>query len=212
MKHYHPKKNDAGKQVELKQPSQSSSMTTWNDVSKISTVVPSGCLPPAIAGIAVATWSDAPTCAANWEKLVESALFDEQPLKVSPGKKPASGVVVIEADGRVWVVSPSNRFGGYTHTFPKGTIYSGDNISLRANAMKEAHEESGLQVELIGFLVDSERSTTTTRYYLARRVGGSPADMGWESQAVNLVPLNHLAQFASHPNDAVIVQALHNRS
>lgn len=34
MKHYHPKQNDAGKQVELKQPSQSSSMTTWNEVSK----------------------------------------------------------------------------------------------------------------------------------------------------------------------------------
>ena len=212
MKHYHPKQNDAGKKVELKQPSQSSSLTTWNEVSKISTVVPTGSLPPTIAGVAVAAWPDAPTCAAKWEKQVESALFDEPPFKVSTGKNPASGVVVIEADGRVWVVSPSNRFGGYTHTFPKGTIYPGDHITLRANAVKEAHEESGLQVELIGFLVDSERSTTTTRYYLARRVGGSPADMGWESQAVNLVPLNHLAQFASHPIDAGIVQASRNRS
>lgn len=212
MKHYHPKQNDAGKAVELEQPSQSSSLTTWNNVSQISTVVPGGCLPLTIAGIVLEVWSDAPTSTVNWEKLVESALFDEPPLKVSPGKNPASGVVIIEADGRVWVVSPSNRFGGYAHTFPKGTIYPGDNISLRANAVKEAHEESGLQVELIGFLVDSERSTTTTRYYLARRVGGSPADMGWESQAVNLVPLNHITQFASHPNDAVIVQALYNRN
>lgn len=212
MKHYHPKKNDAGKLVELKQPSQASCLKTWDDASQISTVVPGGTLPPTIAGIAASAWTDAPICTAGWEKQVESTDFDEPPLQVSPGKRPASGVVVIEPDGRVWVVSPSNRFGGYIHTFPKGTLYPGDNISLQANAVKEAHEESGLRVELIGFLADSERSTTTTRYYLARRLGGSPADMGWESQAVHLVPLNQLAQFASHLNDAVVVQALLNRS
>jgi hypothetical protein len=51
-------------------------------------------------------------------------------------------------------------------------------LSSRANAIKECFEESGLQVELTGFLCDSVRSTSVTRYYTARRLGGSPADMG----------------------------------
>lgn len=52
----------------------------------------------------------------------------------------------------------------------------------------EAFEESGLQVELAGFLCDSVRSTSVTRYCTAKRVGGHPGDMSWETQAVHLVP------------------------
>jgi hypothetical protein len=53
------------------------------------------------------------------------------------------------------------------------------------------------------------RSTQTyTRYYIARRTGGSPACMGWESQAVHLVPMAQLRQVATHPNDAPVIAAL----
>ena len=117
---------------------------------------------------------------------------------------------MVEADGRVWVVSPSNKFGGYTNTFPKGKLDPQEEISLRANALKEVFEEAGLHVALTGFLCDSVRSTSVTRYYLARRVGGNPADMGWESQAVHLVPVSQLAAFVSHPNDQSILSALQN--
>jgi ADP-ribose pyrophosphatase YjhB (NUDIX family) len=212
MNHYHPQKNDEGKLVELLSPSQPTPLSNWLATDRLASVVPAGPMPDAIGGIPVQSWSDAPSSVAGWEGLAASADFDEPAVTAKPGKSPASGVVTIDQDGRVWVVSPSNRHGGYTSTFPKGTIFPGDKISLRANALKEAYEESGLKVELIGFLADSDRTTTTTRYYLARRVGGNPADMGWESQAVHLVPQSQLAKFVSHKNDAVVIQALLNRS
>jgi hypothetical protein len=43
-----------------------------------------------------------------------------------------------------------------------------------------------------------------TRLYLAKRVGGTPAAVGWESQAVRLVPRAMLDTVASHKNDAPI--------
>ena len=115
---------------------------------------------------------------------------------------------MVEPDGRVWVVSPSNRFGGYANTFPKGKNDLAQALCLRANALKEVYEEAGLQVELTGYLCDCVRSTTITRYYLACRLGGNPADMCWETQAVHLVPLAQLAAFVSHPNDQSILAAL----
>jgi 8-oxo-dGTP pyrophosphatase MutT (NUDIX family) len=86
-----------------------------------------------------------------------------------------------------------------------------DGLSLKANALKEVFEEAGLRVGLNAYLCDSERDTTVTRFYLARRLGGSPADMGWESQAVHLVPMGMLAAFASHPNDQSVINALQTK-
>ena len=54
------------------------------------------------------------------------------------------------------------------------------------------------------FRVERDRHNS----WLAQRVAGNPADMGWETQAVMLVPPQHLAQVVTHPNDAPILQAL----
>jgi ADP-ribose pyrophosphatase YjhB (NUDIX family) len=209
MKTFHPRKDDDGKPVEIFHPSQPSAMAAWADHNQIATATPGSEMPASIAGIAVAAWTDAPADVAGWEKLVAAIQFEEPPMKSVSGKKPASGAVVVEADGRVWVVSPGDQFGGYINTFPKGKVDTG--LSLRATAIKEAFEESGLLVELTGFLCDSIRSTSVTRYYSARRLGGSPADMGWESQAVHLVPMAMLAEYASHPNDQSVINELQTR-
>lgn len=208
MKHYHPRMDDKGQPVELKQPSQATALASWDDPHQRASVTPQAQMPASVGGLAIASWKSAPTHAADWQQLAQAAAFKEAPLKSLPGKAPASGAVVVEADGRVWVVSPSNRFGGYTHTFPKGKLEAHEGLSLRANALKEVFEESGLQVELISVLCDSVRSTSVTRYYLARRVSGNPADMGWESQAVHLVPMAQLAAFVAHPNDQAVLAAL----
>lgn len=208
MKQHHPHKNEKGQLVELLQPSQATELATWDHPAQRASVTLNAEMPPMVCGLAIASWKGAPTGATGWEQLAAAAVFDELPLKPVPGKSPASGAVVVEADGRVWVVSPSNRFGGYTNTFAKGKLENKAGLSLRANALKEVFEEAGLAVELTSFLCDSVRSTSVTRYYLARRVGGNPADMGWESQAVHLVPQAELAAFVSHPNDQGILQAL----
>lgn len=63
-------------------------------------------------------------------------------------------------------------------------------------------------VHLTGFLVDTKRSTTYTRYYMAERVSGNPADMGWESQAVLLAPVPALFGLLTNANDLPVLRAL----
>jgi len=129
----------------------------------------------------------------------------EPPFVLPPGMKAAAGALVVEDDGRIWLVSPSNGFGGYRATFPKGRLDPGGN--LQQTAVREVFEESGLLVRLDTFLLDVRRTQTYTRYYVARRVEGSPAEMGWESQAVHLVPAVRLHEIAVHPNDLTIIAA-----
>lgn len=207
MKQYHPQKNDKGQPVEIISPSQPSSLGAWLNPECAATVTPGAAMPSSISEIDVRSWIEYPTDSAGWEALVNECCFDEPPFKPN-GKPPASGAVVIDADGRAWIVSPSNRFGGYTHTVPKGKLDPNEALSLRANAVKEVYEEAGLHVELIGFLCDATRATSTTRYYLARRLGGNPADMGWESQAVHLVPKIKLADYLTNKHDAPLLEAL----
>ena len=202
----HPRRDDAGKPVALKQPSQPSSQQAWNDPEALACVVPDGILPAAVNGIPISSWTQPPQSIAQWEALAAQTTVAEPEFKVPAGYKKAAGVVILEADGRVWVVAPSNAFGGYKATFPKGKLDKG--LSLQATALVEAFEESGLQVRLIRHLVDVKRSTSYTRYYLAERVGGNPADMGWESQGAMLVPVVKLKQVLNSPNDQPIVAAL----
>jgi 8-oxo-dGTP pyrophosphatase MutT (NUDIX family) len=203
---YHPKPNDAGQPVLLKAPSMPTPLTAWEDPNAVASVIPGGDMPAQINSISFAEWSSAPESAAAWNNVVGQAAIDEPPFDCPKGKAEAAGVVVCEPDGRVWLVAPSNGYAGYQATFPKGRIEK--NISRQANAIREAFEEAGLQVAITAFLADSNRSLTYTRYYLARRVGGTPAAMGWESQAVHLAPRDKLAQLLNHANDKPLVDAL----
>ena len=126
----------------------------------------------------------------------------EPPMPTVAGKKTSAGVIIIEDDGRIWIYEPTNHFGGYKHTFPKGTLEGG--LDLQATAIKEAWEESGLQVEILGHLGDYEKSTSVTRYYIAKRTGGAPWQMGWEAQNVKLVPQNQLPGFLNVATDKTI--------
>jgi ADP-ribose pyrophosphatase YjhB (NUDIX family) len=201
----HPKKNDSGQHVKIHEPSLCTSAAAWGDIRTVATVTPGGDMPAELSGCRFTTWGCLPQCATDWEVLGNATRFEEPPFKLQPGKAAAAGTVIFEPDCRVWVVSPCNAFGGYKNTFPKGRVEGG--LSMRASAVKESFEEAGLKVELTAYLCDAIRHTTVTRYYLARRVGGNPADMGWESQAVHLVPLAQLASFVNHLNDRPIVKA-----
>jgi len=125
--------------------------------------------------------------------------IDEPAFTCATGLKPAAGVVIEETDVRFWLVAPTNQVGGYAVTFPKGRPVPG--ASLQQTARCEAWEESGLVVALATFLCDVPRSQSFTRYDRARRMGGTPSAMGWESQAVLLVSGAHLRTVACHPND-----------
>jgi ADP-ribose pyrophosphatase YjhB (NUDIX family) len=206
MKTTHPCPNDDGRPVTIHQPSSPSCLSCWQDAGQVATVVPGGPVPELLNGVSMAPWDGAPQAAEGWSALAVGAGLEEPPFEVPPGLAAAAGVVIVETDGRVWLVAPTNQYGGYAATFPKGRIDPG--TSLRCAAVREAFEESGLQVRIEAFLTDSRRSQTFTRYYVARRIGGSPACMGWESQAAHLVPVAQLRQLARNANDASVIAAL----
>lgn len=202
---FHPCLNENGQNEPLKNPDQPTPIESWADSAAVARVVPLGELPESICGLATSTWL-APSNHADWQAIADSNLVNEPAFNLPQGLKAAAGVVVRETDGRFWMVSPSNGFGGYKTTFPKGTQEKG--LSLQASAIKEAYEEAGLQVELTGFLLDVKRSTSYTRYYTARRVGGNPAHMGWESQSVLLVPKAELSTYLTNAYDKPLLDEL----
>lgn len=202
----HPKPRRPGQSIEITQPHSDSPAEHWADPTRVAAVTPEGAMPPALNGIPFSLWADAPESTADWVQVAGQAAISEPPFEVPEGMRSAAGVVILETDGRVWLVSPSNRFAGYTNTFPKGTQDEG--LPLQATAIKEAFEESGLRAAITGHLLDVTRSASHTRYYLAQRVAGNPAEMGWESQAVHLVPRVRLPEFLTNPNDACLCAAI----
>ena len=203
---YHPQTDERGNAVLISSPTLPTPLDAWLDPAQVATVIPLGALPPILNGVPFAPWIDAPATNAAWSEVDGQADIAEPPFDLPPSRSPAAGVVIVEDDGRVWAVSPSNRFGGYDATFPKGRVDPG--VNLQATAIREAFEESGLRVEILAHLVDSARTLTYTRYYLARRVGGNPALMGWESQAAHLVPQVDLPTMLCNPNYRAVIAAL----
>ncbi len=203
---WHRKRGEHGGRVPIYHATQPTPLSAFADPSAIATVVPGGKVPEALNGVPFRPWR-APTDHDGWVSVDGwNPKLEPYPLEAPFGFGRSAGAVILEPDGRVWVVHPTNQFGGYEATFPKGG--ADDNLPLQVSAIKEAWEESGLKVELTGFLGDVVRTTSVTRYFLARRVGGSPSDMGWESQAVSLVPVSRLAEVLETPQDHQVVGAL----
>ncbi len=202
----HPRLNDQGEWVTIYHPTHPLPMSAFADPTKLAIMLPNGQFPAELNGIAFQPWQTAPKTLAGWMHVEGQTKIDEPPLKPKNGKKLSAGVVVIESDGRFWVVAPTNAFGGYKATFPKGRLEPG--MNPQATAIKEAHEEAGIQVKITGLIGDFERTTTITRYYTARRISGLPTQMGWESQAVMLVPKPQLLKVLNHANDHAVIQAL----
>ena len=206
MTTFHPQPDEHGAPVRLAHPSTPTATSAWHDPASIATVIPPGALPAALNDVLSAPWLDLPVSNADWQTVCGQATIDEPRFVVPAAFAPAAGAVIVEDDGRVWAVAPSNRFGGYDATFPKGRV--DPDISLQATAIREAFEESGLRVQIVRHLVDCRRTQTVTRYYLAWRLGGNPALMAWESQAVHLAPIALLETVLGNPHDAAIIDAL----
>lgn len=180
-------------------------MEYWADPAQTAIAIPAGQAPAHLNGIPCDSWQDHPADLNGWEALAAGMPIAEPPFNPPKGFKLSAGVVILEPDGRIWLTSPSNGFGGYQNTFPKGTL---DGMSAKAAALSEVFEETGLQVRLIGHLIDVTKSTSHVRYYLGVRSGGTPIDMGWESQAVLLAPRTTLRALLNNAYDLPIIQKL----
>lgn len=205
--HHHPRPGEKGEPVLIKHPHHASAPSTWDNPDAVATFVPDGDAPRELNGVPMRRWRDHPTTVEGWDYcdgIAEDLV--EPPIKPKPGKSVGAGVIVEEVDGRCWVIHPTNRFGDYESTFPKGTAEPG--LSLQGNALKECFEESGLQVKITGFVGDFERSTSVARFYRARRVGGDPTACGWESQGVSLIPKSMLYEFLNGRADHPIAESI----
>jgi 8-oxo-dGTP pyrophosphatase MutT (NUDIX family) len=168
-------------------------------------VVPDGPEPPILNTVPL-TPAQPPSSMAGWATLVRAPSRQNSPPPFPKSwKKRAAGAVIFEPDGRVWLYEPTNHYCGYQQTFPKGTVGAGD--SFEATAAREAFEETGLLVEIGAFLIDSDRSLSVTRFFLGHRIGGCPSAMGWEAQAVWLVPMADLHTHAASGYDAPVIRA-----
>ena len=199
---YHPQPDDAGRPVRLHAPSCAANLAALADPRAAVTFVPGSECAGMLNGVALAPCARPGEAPAD----LDTAAFAEPPYVLPPGRQAAAGAVVREPDGRLWLVAPSNGFGGYAATFPKGRVDAG--AALRATAIREVWEESGLHVELTAWLGDFARTLTYTRFYVARRIGGHPAHMGWESQAVHLVTPSEARRLLNRETDQAVLAAL----
>lgn len=198
--------NDKGQPVTVNYPSKPSGKDTWANKDKTATFVPGGETPSTLNNVPMKSWSPPKegwhAVGGNNERL--EALFPfERP---GPGKSTGAGVLIVEPDGRIWLTKPTNEFGGYKQTYPKGTVESG--LTMQQNAIKEAWEETGLKVKITGVLGDYDRTTSRARMYIAERVGGTPKDMGWESQAVRLATMKDAKSLLNMSHDKQILDDL----
>lgn len=92
------------------------------------------------------------------------------------GKRLSAGVVMVEPDGKVWVLAPKNEFAGYQNTWVKGGVDEGETAAQAA--VREMREEAGFSVELDAYLGDYVNTDKTgmTRMYVGHRTGGGPID------------------------------------
>jgi hypothetical protein len=140
---YHPMPDERGRPVLLHKPSQSTALSSWGQADAIATVIPAGDCPAKLNGITMTAWLDVPTSVQAWDNVEGQCEFEEPPFDPPAGKMPAAGVVVEEPDGRFWLVAPSNAFGGYTATVPKGRIEG--HLNRQASAIREATVTESLQ-------------------------------------------------------------------
>lgn len=194
----HPAKDDKGNPVSIDYPTPASPASTWANHNAVATFTPGGKTPEVLNGVPFKPWTPPKE---GWAavKGTNEKLDQDFPFEPHPTKKTGAGVIIMEPDGRVWLTKPTNEFGGYKNTFPKGTAESG--LTLQQNAIKEAYEETGLKVKIVGIAGDIERDTSKARFYIARRVGGTPRDMGWESQAMRLAPEKQAIDLLNREHD-----------
>jgi 8-oxo-dGTP pyrophosphatase MutT (NUDIX family) len=202
---YHPHPDEHGARVRLHAPSCEANLARLADPRAGVTFVPGSACADELHGVPFAPCTAADVEAACRRVAAEGGVA-EPPFELPSGKRAAAGAVVREPDGRVWLVAPSNGFGGYATTFPKGRVEPG--MALQATAVREVWEESGLLVEPTAWLGDFSRTQTYTRFYVARRIGGHPAGMGWESQAVHLVTPADAVRLLNRATDHAVLEAL----
>jgi len=93
---------------------------------------------------------------------------------MSSNLKAAYGGVVVDATGRVLLREPTNHFGGYVWTFPKGKADFGEGPEM--TALREVQEETGCAARILAPIPGNFTGDTSMNHYflMAEAVPGAP--------------------------------------
>jgi len=196
METYHPKLDENGKKVLIKEPSTPTNSNTWYDPKSITSFTPNSSTPNHLNNVPV-----------NDSKPSEDETYDvkEPYFKPDRTKHTAAGMAVVSGN-KVLLTTPTNKFGHLEYTFPKGTQEQGH--SLSQTAAKEVWEETGIHAIPTHHLGDYHRSTSVNRMYVGKYIGGNPSKMGWESQATHFIPIDQAHKFLHTAGDQQVLRDL----
>ena len=189
---FHPETSKYGRLI-IHKPHSDSSHLHWSCKNKVATITPNSKLPIILKQYKM--------------DVIDNIIEPEIQQKTN-----AAGAVVEEEDGRIWIIHPTNEYLNIRATFPKGRIEKErvlDTVLLQETAIRETFEETGLNIILHDFICDIiTKKNHVIRYYHAKRISGHPRYMGWESQAVSLVPKEQLKSILHTVNDHKVVDVL----
>jgi len=92
---------------------------------------------------------------------------------------------------------------------PGGGVEEGE--TMRSAAIREALEETGLVVELTGYLGDFDDVHSRRRYYVAKRIGGKPAVIDKDGDRpvhVQVVSIERARELVSSEYDRAALEKL----
>lgn len=123
----------------------------------------------------------------------------------------AGGVVHRSTDGSIEIVLVHRRTPPLW-ALPKGTPSRGE--SLDETAVRETHEETGLEVEIVQplgpiryfFVARGTRFHKTVHFYLMRAVGGDVAEHDHEFDEVRWFQLEEALAIMTYPTEREVVQ------
>lgn len=106
-------------------------------------------------------------------------------------KRSAYGGVVVDSEGRILLREPTDHYGGYVWTFPKGDAEEGE--APEQAALREVREEAGVAARVRAPIDEwFEGDTSRTKFFLMDLVE-DVGDYGRETQSVRWVSLDEAA-------------------
>jgi 8-oxo-dGTP pyrophosphatase MutT (NUDIX family) len=102
------------------------------------------------------------------------------------------GGVLVDASGKVLLREPTQHFGQYVWTFPKGRCDVGE--TPRAAAQREVLEETGYASQILAPIPKVFGGTTSTTVFFLMRPVGEPAAFGWETASIRWADFDEACQ------------------
>ena len=124
----------------------------------------------------------------------------------------SAGGVVVRREAEGTEIALVGRGTPVRWGLPKGGIEHGETLAMAA--VREAQEETGLQVRLIApvgdivywFATRGVRHHKTVHFFLMEAIGGDLADHDWENDEAAWFPAKAALAAMAFPNEAAVVR------